>query len=78
MATLPPPRQTIPILYRSFCNKLFPNIQPMFPLVQLKIVSSCSVSCYLEKQTNTHLTIATLQEVVGSDKVTSDSPFLQA
>ncbi|RMB89921.1 hypothetical protein DUI87_33695 [Hirundo rustica rustica] len=34
--------------------------------------------CCLEKETNPHLTTTTLQEVVESDKVTSESPLLQA
>ncbi|RMC09604.1 hypothetical protein DUI87_13390 [Hirundo rustica rustica] len=41
-------------------------------------VSSRSVSCCLEKETNPQLSTTTLQEVVESDKVTSESPFLQA
>ncbi|RMC04442.1 hypothetical protein DUI87_18884 [Hirundo rustica rustica] len=45
---------------------------------QSETVSSCSVSCCLEKETNPQLSTATLQEVVESDKVTSESPFLQA
>ncbi|RMB91848.1 hypothetical protein DUI87_31776 [Hirundo rustica rustica] len=50
----------------------------MFPLAQLKTVSSRSVSCCLKKETNPHLTTATLEEVVDNDKVTSESPLLQA
>ncbi|RMC21307.1 hypothetical protein DUI87_02168 [Hirundo rustica rustica] len=44
---------------------------------QLETVSSCSVCCCLKKETNPQLTTAILQEVVESDKVTSESPFLQ-
>ena len=43
------PRQTIAVLYHSFCRKLFPNIQPIFPLVQFKAVSSGSVSAAWRK-----------------------------
>ncbi|RMC13980.1 hypothetical protein DUI87_09064 [Hirundo rustica rustica] len=50
----------------------------MFPLMQPETVSSRSVSCCLEKETNPQLTTATFQGVVESDKVTSESPFLQA
>ncbi|RMB91832.1 hypothetical protein DUI87_31760 [Hirundo rustica rustica] len=50
----------------------------MSPLSQLETVSSCSVCCCLKKETNPQLTTATLQEVVESDKVTSESPWLQA
>ncbi|RMC21926.1 hypothetical protein DUI87_02797 [Hirundo rustica rustica] len=37
-----------------------------------------SVSCCLERVTNPQLSRTSLQEVVESDKVTSESPFLQA
>ncbi|RMC20738.1 hypothetical protein DUI87_01590 [Hirundo rustica rustica] len=40
---------------------------------QLETVSSCSLCCCLKKETNPQLTTATLQEVVESDKVTSES-----
>ncbi|RMC22308.1 hypothetical protein DUI87_00620 [Hirundo rustica rustica] len=46
--------------------------------LMLETVSSCSDCCCLKKETNFQLTTATLQEVVESDKVTSESPFLQA
>ncbi|RMC14817.1 hypothetical protein DUI87_06993 [Hirundo rustica rustica] len=41
-------------------------------------VSSHSVSYCLVKETNPQLSTTTLQEIVESDKVTSESPFLQA
>ncbi|TRZ07980.1 hypothetical protein HGM15179_019125 [Zosterops borbonicus] len=41
-------------------------------------MSSRTVSCWLEKETNPHRTTTTFQEVVKSDKVTSEPPFLQA
>ncbi|RMC15054.1 hypothetical protein DUI87_07234 [Hirundo rustica rustica] len=43
---------------------------------QLETMSSPSVSRCLEKETNTHLTTTTFQEVVESDKDSSESPFL--
>ncbi|RMC13344.1 hypothetical protein DUI87_10879 [Hirundo rustica rustica] len=46
--------------------------------LKLETVSSCSVRCCLKKENNPQLTTATLQEVVECDKVTSESPFLQA
>nr|XP_054483765.1 uncharacterized protein LOC129117232 [Agelaius phoeniceus]XP_054483773.1 uncharacterized protein LOC129117232 [Agelaius phoeniceus] len=49
-----------------------------FPVTHLEAVSSGSVSCCLEKETNPHLATATFQGVVESDKVTPESPFLQA
>ncbi|TRZ10881.1 hypothetical protein HGM15179_016230 [Zosterops borbonicus] len=45
---------------------------------QPETMSSCSVSCCLEKETNPQLSTTTLQKVIESDKVTSESPFLQA
>ncbi|KAF4804897.1 hypothetical protein TURU_003799 [Turdus rufiventris] len=55
-----------------------PNIQPLSSLAQLETMSSGSVSCCLVKETDPHLTTTTFQEVVESDKVTPESPFLQA
>ncbi|RMC18216.1 hypothetical protein DUI87_05097 [Hirundo rustica rustica] len=45
---------------------------------QLETASSCSVSCSLVEETNPQLTASIFQGIVESDKVTSESPFLQA
>ncbi|RMC17992.1 hypothetical protein DUI87_04868 [Hirundo rustica rustica] len=59
-------------------EKLMEEAVPIFPLTDPETVSSRSASCCLEKETNPQLPTATLQEAVGSDKVTSESPFLRA
>lgn len=59
-------------------KKLFHKIQPIFPSAQLQTVSSGSITCCLEKETNTPLITTTSQGVVESDKATPESPFLQA
>ncbi|RMC15997.1 hypothetical protein DUI87_08204 [Hirundo rustica rustica] len=46
--------------------------------IKPETVSSRSVSCCLEKETNLQLSTTTLQEIVESDKMISESPFLQA
>ncbi|KAK4827968.1 hypothetical protein QYF61_022670, partial [Mycteria americana] len=56
----------------------FPNIQCEPPLAQLEAVSSCPITCYLEKETNPHLSTTSFQVVIGSDKVSPEPPFLQA
>ena len=58
--------------------KDFPNIQPIFPLVQLKTVSSHSVTGCLGEGTDPSLATTTFQGAVESYKVTPESPFLQA
>ncbi|RMB93551.1 hypothetical protein DUI87_30249 [Hirundo rustica rustica] len=44
----------------------------------LETVSPCSVSCCPVEETDPHLSTTSLQEVVESDKVTSEPPLLQA
>lgn len=44
----------------------FPNIQSHPPLAQLGTISSCPKTCYLGKETNTHL--VTTSVVIEGDK----------
>ncbi|KAK4827946.1 hypothetical protein QYF61_022561 [Mycteria americana] len=56
----------------------FPNIQSKPPLAQLEAISSRPIACYLGEETDTHLSTASLQVVVESNKVSPQPPFLQA
>ncbi|KFV76056.1 Calcyphosin-2, partial [Dryobates pubescens] len=58
--------------------ELFSNIQPESPLVQPETVSSCSGTACLGEETNIRLSTTSLQVVVESNKVTPESPLLQA
>ncbi|KAK4825522.1 LOW QUALITY PROTEIN: hypothetical protein QYF61_000035, partial [Mycteria americana] len=66
------------MLDKLFGEEIFPNIQSKPPLLQLEYVSSCPISCYLEEDTNTHLTTTFFQVVLESNKVSPQPPFLQA
>ncbi|KAK4826053.1 hypothetical protein QYF61_004168 [Mycteria americana] len=72
------PGQPVPRLDNPFGEKIFPNIQSKPPLVQLKAISSFPMACYLQEETNTHLSTTSFQVVVESDKVSPQPPFLQA
>ncbi|NXR95271.1 PA24B phospholipase, partial [Hypocryptadius cinnamomeus] len=62
----------------STCEEIFPNIQFKPLWAQLKPISSCLITCYLEEETNPHLSTTSFQEVVKSDKVFPEPSFLQA
>lgn len=47
-----------------FSEDIFPNIQSKYPHVQLKAISSCSVTYYLEEDTKLQLTMTFFQVVV--------------
>ncbi|KAK4827829.1 hypothetical protein QYF61_021913 [Mycteria americana] len=68
----------VPMLDNTFGEEILPNFQSKPPLAQLEAISSCPVTCYLREETNTHLATASFQVVVESDKVSPQSPFLQA
>ena len=71
------PGQPVPMLDNSFGEKIFPNNPSKPPLVQLEVVSSRPITCYLGEVTNTHLAATSFQVVAGSDKVSPEPPFLQ-
>ena len=54
------------MLDNPFGEEMFPNIQSKPPLAQLKAISSGPISCYLGKETNTHLSSTSFQVVVES------------
>ncbi|KAK4830680.1 hypothetical protein QYF61_012849 [Mycteria americana] len=74
LGTLPP----IPMLDNPFSKEIVPNSQSKPPLVQLEVISSCSIACYLGEETDTHLSTTSFQVVVESGKVSPQPPFLQA
>ena len=58
----------------SFCEKYFPNIQSKPSLAQLQAISFCPIACYWREETKTHLTTASFQVAVESDKVSPQPP----
>ena len=45
--------------------------------MQLEAIASCPVASYLGEETNTHLTTASFQVVIESEKVSPQPPLLQ-
>ncbi|KAK4811014.1 hypothetical protein QYF61_015718 [Mycteria americana] len=72
------PGQPVPMLDNPFSEEKFPNIQSKPPLAQLEAISSCPITCYLEEETDPHLSTTSFQVVVESNKVSPQPPFLQA
>jgi len=65
------------MLDNLFSKEILPNIQPKLPLVQPEAIFSCPITCYLEKETNTHLTTTSFQVVVESKTVSPQPPLPQ-
>jgi len=42
--------QPVPILHHSFCEEIFPNIQPKSPLVQLEAITSYPLTVTWQKR----------------------------
>ena len=72
------PGQPVPMLDNPFGEEIFPNIQSKPPLAQPEAISSYPTTCYLEKETDTHLDTASFQVVVERDRVFPQPPLLQA
>ncbi|KAK4826531.1 hypothetical protein QYF61_010028 [Mycteria americana] len=72
------PGQPLPMLDNPFSEGKFPNIQSKPPLAQLEDISSCSITCYLGEETDSHLSTTSFQVAVESHKVSPQPPFLQA
>ncbi|KAK4823326.1 hypothetical protein QYF61_000928 [Mycteria americana] len=70
--------QPVPMLDNRLGEEIFPNIQSEPPLVQLKAISSCPMACYLGEETDPHLSTTSFQAVVESNKVSPQTPLLQA
>ena len=78
MVTLNPfPGQPVPGLGNPFGEEIFPNTQSKPPLAQLGAIASHPITCFLGKETNTHLATTTFQAVIESHKVSPQPPFLQ-
>ncbi|KAK4820816.1 hypothetical protein QYF61_007210 [Mycteria americana] len=68
----------VPMLDNPFSEEKFPNIQSKPPLAQLEAISSHPITCYLGEETDPHLSTTSFQVVVESNKVSPESPSLQA
>ena len=61
----------------TLSEKFFSNIQPESPLAQLEAIPPSPVASYLGEEADPHLTTASLQVVVESNKVSPKPPLLQ-
>ncbi|KAJ7409189.1 hypothetical protein WISP_116128 [Willisornis vidua] len=59
-------------------QEILPDVQPQPPLSQHEPTFSCPVASCLGEETSLHISTNSFQEVVESDKVFLDPPFLQA
>jgi len=66
-----------PCLTALLVKKILPNIQSKPSLVQLETIYCCPITCFLGKETDTHLAAASFWVVVESNKVPPQSLFLQ-
>ncbi|KAK4828611.1 hypothetical protein QYF61_000063 [Mycteria americana] len=55
------PGQPAPMLDNPFGEEVFPKIQSKPPLVQLEAISSHTITCYLGKETDSHLSTTSFQ-----------------
>ena len=69
--------QPVPMLDNPFSEDIFPDIQSRPPLMQLEAIASHPITSFLGEETNTHLTTASFQVVVESDKVSPQPPLPQ-
>ena len=60
-----------------FREVVFPNVQPVSPLVQLEAIPSSPIASYMREEANTQLTTTSLQKVVESSKDSPQHPLLQ-
>jgi len=78
MVTPPFPWAACSNTANPFGEDIFPNIQSKPPLTQLQAVSSCPVASYLVEETDIHLATTSFQVAVEINKVSPQSPLLQA
>lgn len=57
--------------------KIFPNIQPQSPLVQLEAIFSHPTSSHLGEKAKPHLAKTSFLVIVESDKVSLEPPIIQ-
>lgn len=77
MVTHPLPWEPVPVLDSPLGDEVFPNLQSKPPLVQFEPISSCSIACPLQEETDTHLAMTSFQVIAESEKVSPDSSLLQ-
>ena len=53
------------------------NIQPESPLAQLKAIPFSPVASYMAEEADSHLSLASFQVAVESDKVSPEHPLFQ-
>jgi len=58
-------------------GEVFPNIQPESPVAQLEATHSHPITSYMGAEVNPHLTTASFQVLLESDKVTPEPPLIQ-
>jgi len=63
--------------YHSFRGEIYPNIQLEPPLVQLKVITSCSITSYLEEEVDSHLITTYFQVDVESSRPGDLLPFFE-
>ena len=71
------PGQPVPMLDNPFAEEIFLNIQSKHPLAQHEAIFCCAITCYLGKETKTHLATTFFQAAVESNKVSPQPPLLQ-
>lgn len=58
-------------------EEILPNVQRNSPLAQLEAISTCPITCYLRKETNTLLNAASFHVAAENDEVFPRPPVLQ-
>lgn len=59
-------------------RNIFPNIQPEYPLEQLKATTSCPVTSYTEEEANLHLATISFQGAAESDEMFPEPALLHS
>ena len=63
--------------YHSFRGEIYPHIQLEPPLVQLNVITSCSITSYLEEEVDSHLITTYFQVDVESSRPGDLLPFFE-
>jgi len=71
------PRQPVTTPDCSSGEEIFRNIQPEHPLVQLEASPSHPIVSHMREDTDHHLTTASFQGVVETDKISPEPPLLR-
>lgn len=65
------------MLDSTLSEESLPNIQSELPLVQHETISSHPISCYLGEETDSHLSITSVEVVAETNNIPFESAFLQ-